>query len=250
MARDESIGYRRFLDAVARALTEEDDIWRFQTLTGGSTLVARTKDDDEEVVALIDGGSLDTTVTVDDIVRVADLAARVRTTAVSEARPAAFVCSRRVPSGDAVQAAYLRNLRILNVHPTGEGSWGHDVAVVSLHEFTQPPNASTLSEQQWWAVHEGSGDAVFHDAEQVPIASFAGLRAELAWHEESEVTSRGSSWGCSHFDLPAGTLMTVPGQPPLPVTGVTLQFHKETRPLRAAREESAFAELAADWLWG
>lgn len=37
--------------------------------------------------------------------------------------------------------------------------------------------------------------------------------------------------------------MTVPDQPPLPVCGVTLQFHKETRQLRATDEESAFADL-------
>ena len=244
MTRDQPAKYRQFLDAVARALTEEDDIWQFQTLAGGSTLVARAKDD--EVVALIDAGSLDATVTVDDIVRVADLAARVGTTAASEGRPAAFVCSRRTPSGDAVQSAYLRNLRILNVHPTGEDSWGYDVAILSHQEFTLPPNAPTLSEQQWRAIHDGSNDAVFYDAQQTPIATFVGMRAELAWHEEPEV----ASWGSSHFDLPAGTLMTVPDQPPLPVTGVTLRFHKETRPLRATREESAFADRASAWLWG
>ncbi|QKG18694.1 hypothetical protein ACTIVE_0328 [Actinomadura verrucosospora] len=206
--------------------------------------MARAEED--EVVALIDAGSLDATVTVDDIVRVADLAAQVGTTAASEGRPAGFVCSRRAPSGDAVQAAYLRNLRILNVHPTGEDSWGYALAILAHQEFAQPPNAPTLSEEQWRAVHDGSNDAVFHDAEQTPIATFAGLRAELAWHEEGDA----AAWGSSHFDLPAGTLMTVPDQPPLPVTGVTLRFHEETRPLRATREESAFADLVSTWLWG
>lgn len=248
MTRDEPAKYRQFLDAVARAMTEEDDIWQFQTLAGGSTLVARAKDE-EEVVALIDAGSLDASVTVDDIVRVADLAARVGATAASEGRPAAFVCSRRAPSGDAVRAAYLRDLRILNVHPTGEDSWGYDVAILSQQEFTQPPNAPTTSERRWRAINDASDRAVFYDAQQSPIANFAGLRAELAWHEEAEIAPWGP-WGSSHFDLPAGTLMTVPDQPPLPVTGVTLRFHKETRPLRATGEASAFADLASTWLWG
>ncbi|MEU0809653.1 hypothetical protein [Streptomyces sp. NPDC005970] len=248
MTQDEPAEHRQFLDAVARALTEEDDIWQFHTPPGGSTLVARA---DDEAVALIAAGSLlDATVTVDDIARVADLAARVGTTPAREGRPAAFVCSRRTPSGDAVQAAYLRNLRILSVHPTGEGSWGYDVAILSSHGFTQPQNTATLSKQQWGDVHADIYDAVFHDAQQTPIASFAGMRAELAWQEESHVSSWGNPWGSRHFKLPAGTSMTIPDRPSLPVTGVTLQFHKETRPLRATREESAFAELASDWLWG
>ncbi|MEU6780416.1 hypothetical protein ABZ912_14535 [Nonomuraea angiospora] len=246
MTRPEPADHRRFLDAVARAMTEEDDIWRFQTPAGGSTLVARTVDDEPEVVALIDAGSLDATVTVDDVARVADLAAQVGTAATEEGRPAAFMCSRRPPAEEAVKAAYLRNLRILSVHPTGEDSWGYDIAVLSHQALTQPPNAPTLSEQQWSAVHDGIDGAVFRDAEQSPIASFAGLRAVLAWQEEGEV----ASWGSRRFDLPAGTSMVVPDQPPLPVVGVTLRFHKETRPLRGTREESAFADLLTDWLWG
>jgi hypothetical protein len=248
MTRDEPAEYRRFLDAVARALTQDEDIWQFRTPAGGSALVARAGDEDGGVVALIDAGALDATVTAGHVARVADLAARVEATA-SEGRPAAFVCSRRTPSEDAVQAAYLRNLRILNVHPTGEDSWGYDVAIVTHRRFTQPPDAPTLSEQQWRAVHDDSDEAVFHDARQTPIATFAGLRAALAWHEESEVAPWGSPWGRSHFDLPAGTLMTVPDRFSLPVAGVTFEFQKETRPLRATREEAAFADLASDWLW-
>ncbi|MGW0197967.1 hypothetical protein [Nonomuraea sp. NPDC003201] len=244
MTRAEPADHRRFLDAVARAMSEEDDIWQFQTPAGGSTLVARAVDAELEVVALIDAGSLDASVTVDDVARVADLAAQVGTTAAWEGRPAAFLCSRRTPTEEAVKAAYLRNLRILSVHPTGEDSWGYDMAILSHQEFTQPPNAPTLSEQQWRAVHDGSDGAVFRDAQQSPIASFAGLCAVLAWQEE------GASWGSRRFDLPAGTSMVVPDQPPLPVAGVTLRFHKETRPLRGSREESAFADLLTDWLWG
>ncbi|WP_026413401.1 hypothetical protein [Actinomadura oligospora] len=141
MTRDEPAEGRTFLDIFARALAEvDDDIWRFQILPGGPTLVARTS---------------------------------------------------------------------LNID-----------------------------------------QAVFQDAQQTPIATFAGLSAELAWHEEPEVSPWGSSWGSSHFDLPAGTTMTIPNQPPLPVTGVTLRFHKETRPLQATQEENAFADLASLWLWG
>ncbi|MFI6743581.1 hypothetical protein ACIBI9_62850 [Nonomuraea sp. NPDC050451] len=245
MTRAQPAEYRQFLDGVARAMTEEDDIWQFQMLAGRSTLVAHAADD-EVVVALIDAGSLDVTVTVDDIVRVADLAVQVGTTAASEGRPAAFVCSRRTPTEEAVKAAYLRKLRILSVHPTGEDSWGYDIATLSHQKFTRPPNAPTLSEQQWSVIHDGIYGAVFYDAQQTPIASFAGLCAVLNWQEKTGVVS----WGSRHFDLPAGTLMLVPGQPPLPVVGVTLQFHKETRPLRGTREESAVADLVTDWLWG
>ncbi|MEV1169908.1 hypothetical protein [Nonomuraea sp. NPDC049784] len=246
MMRDEPAGYRRFLDGVARAMADEDDIWQFQLLAGGSTLVARAADDDGAAVALIDAGSLNATVAVDDIARLADLAVQVGATA-SQGRPAAFVCSRRTPTEDAVKVAYLRNLRILSVHPTGEDSWGYDYALLSHQKITQPPNAPTLSERQWEDVHHDIRYAVFYDAQHIPIASFAGLSALLAWQEENDLAGTG---GLRHFDLPAGTLMVIPDQPPIPVVGVTLRFHKETRPLRAAGEEGAFADLVTEWLWG
>lgn len=241
--------HRQFLDALAAALIEEDDIWQIETSPDGSALVARADDQDGVVVALIEAGALDQAVTVDDVVRVEGLAGRVGATAF-DGRPAAFLCSRREPAEGAIQAAYLRNMRILHVRSTGADTWGHDVAVLSQQEFTQPRDAPVLDEQEWQEIHNGSDRAVFHDGEQNPIANFAGLRAELVWHEETEVSPWGGAWGTGQFEMPAGTVMTVPGERPLPVTAVTLRFHKETRPVYAASEEGAFADLATSWLWG
>ncbi|WP_345678210.1 hypothetical protein [Yinghuangia aomiensis] len=249
MAHTEHGGHRQFLDAAARALISEDDIWQVETLAGGSTLVARTDDGDEGVVALIEVGLLDATVTVDDVLRVEALAAEAGATAL-DGRPATFICARREPARDAIQAAFLRNMRILNVRPIGANTWGHDEAVLSRQQFTQPPDAPALSEQQWQVIHDGGGNAVFHDRRWIPIATFSGLRAELAWREATEVSSAGSAWGSWCFEMPAGTVMTVPEQPPIPVTSVTLRFHKEMCRLQATSEESAFIALATDWLWG
>ncbi|WP_345675567.1 hypothetical protein [Yinghuangia aomiensis] len=249
MTETEHARRRQFLDALAGALIEEDDIWQIETSSDGSALVARADDQDGLVVALIEAGSLDDAVTVEDVVRVESLASGVGVTAF-EGRPAAFLCSRREPAEGAVQAAYLRNMRILHVRSTGPDTWGRDVAVLSHQEFTQPLDAAVLDEREWQEIHDGSDRAVFHDGGQNPIATFAGLRAELAWHEETEVSPWGSAWGTGKFEMPAGTVMTVPGERPLPVTGVTLRFHKETRPVYAASEEGAFADVATGWLWG
>jgi hypothetical protein len=249
VTRTEHVKHRKFLDALAAALIESDDIWQIETSSDGSALVARADDQDGVVVAVIEAGALDETVTVDHVVRVEGLATRVGATAF-DGRPAAFLCSRREPAAGAIQAAYLRNMRILHVRSTGADTWGRDVAVLSHQEFTQPLDAPVLDEQEWQEIHNGSDRAVFHDGEQNPIATFAGLRAELVRHEETEVSSWGSAWGTGKFEMPADTVMTVPGEPPVPVTGVTLRFHKETRPLYAASEEGAFASLATSWLWG
>lgn len=240
---------QQFLDALAGALIEEDDIWQIETSSDGTAVVARADDPDGAVVALIEAGSLDEAVTVDDVLRVESLATRVGAAAL-DGRPASFMCSRREPAEGAMQAAYLRNMRILHVRSIGADTWGRDVAVLSHQRFTQPHDAPVLDEREWQALHDGSDRAVFHDREQNPIATFAGLRAELLWHEETEVASWGSAWGSGQFEMPAGTVMIVPGQPPVPVTGVTLRFHKEIRPLRAASEPGAFADLATVWLWG
>ncbi|MEU8136856.1 hypothetical protein [Streptodolium elevatio] len=248
MAQAEHGGYRKFLGGFARALIAEDDIWQVRTSADGRSLVGRADDGRSSVVALVDAGSLDATVTVEDVERTASLAARVGATA-DDGQPAAFLCSRRKPAGAAVQAAYLRNIRILNVRSAGADSWGHNVAIVSRQEFGQMPDAPVLDEGQWQAIHDGSHSAVFLDSRQNPIATFPGLCAELAWHEETETSSWGSAWGIGRFTMPPGTLMAVPDQPPIPVTGVTFNFHKEMRRLRAAGEEAAYAALAANWLW-
>ncbi len=228
MTEDDSVERRSFLDGLAQAFTDDEDIWQFETLAG-ELMLARTEDD--EVVALFDAGSLDSPVDAERVARVAELAAQVGATTFG-GRPAAFVCSRRVPSDDAVQAAYLNNLCILVVRSVGENAWGYDIASVSRQQFTQPADADTLSELKWQVVHEQSDIAVFYDSAQNSIATFAGLSATLAWREQA-----GGVW---HFDLPTGTVMSVPGQPPIPITGVTLHFHNEVRPLQAAREAPAF----------
>lgn len=138
MTRTERLRHRQFLDALAAALIEEDDIWQIETAPEGSALVARADDQDGVVVALIEAGSLDETVTVDHVVRVEGLATRVGATAF-DGRPAAFLCSRREPAEGAIQAAYLRNMRILHVRSTGANTWGRDVAVLSQHGVHPAP---------------------------------------------------------------------------------------------------------------
>ncbi|MGR6999200.1 hypothetical protein ACU686_15355 [Yinghuangia aomiensis] len=148
MTETEHVGRRQLLDALAAALIEEDDIWQIETSSDGSALVARADDQDGLVVAVIEAGSLDEAVTVDDVVRLERLASGVGATAF-DGRPAAFLCSRRKPAEGAIQAAYLWNMRILHVRSTGSDTWGRDVAVLSQQEFTQLHDAPVLDEQEW-----------------------------------------------------------------------------------------------------
>lgn len=232
-----------FLDIVAGALPEDGEEWQFQKVAGGSALVARLDLDESSVVVLIDVQSLDAVVTTDHVARVAGLAVQAGTSVLFEG-PSAFICSRHTPPDDAVLAADLRGIRILSVFATGEGAWGQHRASASHQEFTQPPAAPALTEPQWLAVHQGSSRAVFHDAGQTPIASFVGIVATLAWHDPTQ-----GKWGTHRVDLPAGATMTVPDQPPVPVSGVVLQFHRDTAPLQATGEAQAYAEIITNWLW-
>ncbi|MFR9726570.1 hypothetical protein ACL02R_24900 [Streptomyces sp. MS19] len=255
MIAEEPTGARQFLDTLARLWGEEDDEWRFEAVADGSALVARTVVEyrsapDARLVALVDARALDATVTVDDVARVADLAARVGAAPLEKGKPAAFVCTRRVPSAEAVQAACLRGVRILSVRELEGGRWGYDRSVLSSQEFTQPRDAAAIGEDRWSSVHADADRAVFRDARGVAFSSFEGLRAVLEWEEETEVSPGGGAWGRRRFGMPAGTSMTLPGHPPVPVSGVTLAFHRETRELRATREEGAFRERLSAWLWG